>query len=243
MRNKYFIPLEGTHGQLTDMSQDEFPSSLLPWCDGALRLDNKGTHFGYVHTGKATIETSIGCFTLQRGMYFSLPEEGLLSGDGRGIIVTRLNYYGVFLVGGPREEVGRLQYIDGCTDSLLLPPVLMGDPCLNALYFPAGIKQTQHTHPSMRVGIIASGSGECITPAGNAPLTAGQIFVIPAESLHSFNTADDPMVVIAYHPDSDFGPTHEIHPMINRTMIKGVSASKRHDIRTRRSSLDRSLYE
>ena len=233
MRNKYFVPFKGNHGQLTDLSHDDFPSSLLAWLDGTLRLEDKGTHFGYVHSGEATIEASIGSFTLKRGMYFSLPEEGVLSGCGQGIVITRLDFKGVFMVGGPIEEAGRLRYIDGCTDSQLVPPVLKGDPCLNALYFHSGIKQTQHSHPSMRVGIIASGSGECITPVENVPLTAGQIFMIPAESLHSFNTTHHPMVVIAYHPDSDFGPTHEIHPMVNRTMIKGVSASRLGDIRTR----------
>ena len=29
------------------------------------------------------------------------------------------------------------------------------------------------------------------------------------------------MDVVAYHPDSDFGPTHEEHPMVNRTRIDG----------------------
>jgi hypothetical protein len=38
--------------------------------------------------------------------------------------------------------------------------------------------------------------------------------------------------VIAYHPDSDFGPTHEDHPMINRTMVGGVSASELPHLRT-----------
>ena len=29
------------------------------------------------------------------------------------------------------------------------------------------------------------------------------------------------MDVIAYHPDSDWGPTHREHPMLNRTLVKG----------------------
>jgi hypothetical protein len=40
------------------------------------------------------------------------------------------------------------------------------------------------------------------------------------------------MTVIAYHPDSDFGATHEDHPMINRTMVDGISAAKIDEIRT-----------
>jgi hypothetical protein len=41
------------------------------------------------------------------------------------------------------------------------------------------------------------------------------------------------MRVVAYHPDSDFGPQDEDHPMINRTIVDGVSASKIDAIRTK----------
>jgi hypothetical protein len=30
------------------------------------------------------------------------------------------------------------------------------------------------------------------------------------------------MDVIAYHPDSDFGPENETHPMVNRTLVGGI---------------------
>jgi hypothetical protein len=29
------------------------------------------------------------------------------------------------------------------------------------------------------------------------------------------------MDVVPYHPDSDWGPTHEEHPMVNRTLVGG----------------------
>lgn len=151
--------------------------------------------------------------------------------------------------GGYIESEGRLKYIDGCTDSLLIPPVKLGDPCLNHLHFPDKIDQTQHTHPSHRIGIVAKGNGECITPFGNLPLTKGMIFVIKewdgetyAEGLdgntypigqHAFKTFNETMDVIAFHPDSDFGATDIEHPMINRTIVDGVSASKLDDIRTK----------
>jgi hypothetical protein len=41
------------------------------------------------------------------------------------------------------------------------------------------------------------------------------------------------MAVIAYHPDSDFGPTHEVRPMMNRTIVDDVSACLIEEIRTR----------
>jgi len=110
---------------------------------------------------------------------------------------------------------------------------MLGDPCLNLLYFPPGVTQTQHTHPSMRVGMVISGEGECVTPSATIPLVPGGVFVIPTDGLHGFVTRSSAMTVIAYHPDSDFGPTHEVHPMINRTIVNGLSASFLPEIRTR----------
>ena len=82
------------------------------------------------------------------------------------------------------------------------------------------------------VGSIASGEGECRTPERTFRLTPGTIFVIPAESEHSFHTVDSELRVIAWHPDSDTGPRHDDHPMVNRTIVDGVSASQIPEIRT-----------
>jgi quercetin dioxygenase-like cupin family protein len=215
------------------MSGDALPTVLSGWRSGSLELRDIGTHFGYVYEGLATLNCPSGTFVLGPGMYFSVAGMGTVSGEGGGIVVARCGYRGLFQIGGPVEQEGRLKYIDGCTDSLLVPPVLKGDPCLNLLAFPPGINQTQHTHPSMRVGIVASGSGVCVTPAGRTPLVPGEAFVIRANQLHSFATQREPMRIIAYHPDSDFGATHDDHPMINRTMIDGESASYRCEIRTK----------
>ena len=166
-------------------------------------------------------------------MYFAVPGAASVEGEGAGIVVTRLGHRGLFSLGGPVEASGRLRYIDGCTDSLLVPPVLRGDPCLNALFFPPGIDQTEHTHPTDRVGLVASGRGTCLTPAQNFALEPGRAFIIPAGARHSFRTDDAAMTVIAYHPDSDFGPTHEAHPMINRTIVDGVSAAALAALHTR----------
>jgi hypothetical protein len=186
---------------------------------------------------------------------FDLQNAGL---NSKAIVVEVLHTKGVYpknkykaynMFGGYIESEGRLKYIDGCTDSLLIPPVKLGDPCLNHLHFPSGIDQTQHTHPSHRIGIVAKGNGECITPFGCLPLTKGMIFVIKewdgetyatgidAEEhpigQHAFKTTDETMDVIAFHPDSDFGATDIEHPMINRTIVDGVSASELDDIRTK----------
>lgn len=232
-KTRSFFPYPLRHGLLEDLRYDQFPTLLSAFSHDALRLDVGATHFGYVYEGKARLTCASGSFELGSGMYFSLPGEGVVEGASRGIVTSRLGYRGFFQVGGPAEQKGRLKYIDGCTDSLLIPPVMMGDPCLNLLYFPPGIEQTQHTHPSLRVGIVIRGAGRCVTPGETIPLLPGSPFVIPAEGLHSFHTDASSMTVIAYHPDSDFGPTHENHPMINRTIVDGVSAAQLVRIRTR----------
>jgi quercetin dioxygenase-like cupin family protein len=94
--------------------------------------------------------------------------------------------------------------------------------------------QTAHTHPSMRVGMVIEGSGTCVTPDQKYNLSPGKIFIIHEEGHHKFKTAPGKhLTIVAYHPDSDFGPVDEDHPMINRTMVEGVSAREIEEIRTR----------
>lgn len=232
--DKTFLPFQIAHGRLAETSGDAFPSRLSAWRNQTCEIPADGTHFGYVHEGSAMLESASGAFTLRQGMYFAAPAGcRIVGGGGRGVVITRLGYQGMFTLGGPVEPRGRLRYIDGCTDSLLIPPQMFGDPCLNALYFPARVSQTEHTHPSARVGLVVRGTGECLTPEATFPLFPGLAFIIRAEGRHSFRTAEEEMVVIAYHPDSDFGPTHEAHPMINRTIVHGVPASQLETIRTR----------
>ncbi len=207
-----------THGPLADLRGDPFPTMLHGWAEDVLTLNADGTHFGYVQRGPAELHCDAGAFTLKDGMYFAVPGP-LRVASGCGIIITRLGYTGFFYLGGPIETTGRLRYIDGCTDSLLIPPVLYGDPCLNLLHLPAGTHQTTHRHPSLRVGLVIRGSGWCETPDRRVPLSPGLAFVIRAEAIHCFHTDDAELLVLAYHPDSDFGPTHADHPMINRTLI------------------------
>ena len=227
-----FISYDLTHGELARVGPDAYATRLAAWRGAALALAPDGTHFGYVARGTAVLSCAAGSFRLGAGMYFAVPGDGSVSGDA-GIVATRLGYRGLFSIGGPVEETGRLRYIDGCTDSLLVAPAVCGDPCLNALYFPPGVDQTEHTHPTARVGLVAAGSGECVTPDGVVALEPGLAFVIPADARHRFRTAADRLVVVAYHPDSDVGPTHEAHPMITRTIVGGVPASRLGALHTR----------
>lgn len=218
MSGEVFIPFELRHGWLGETT-GAHASQLFGWRNDVLSLEDEGTHFGYVLEATATLTVPQGVFVLTAGMYFAVPSRCTVGGAGSGIVITRVGHRGVFSIGGPIETEGRLRYIDGCTDSLLIQPQLKGDPCLNALYLPAGVSQTEHTHPSVRIGLIVQGTGECRTATARHSLSPGRVFIIRENGSHSFATIDDSMVVIAYHPDSDYGPTHEEHPMINRTII------------------------
>lgn len=215
-----------TNSQPREVFDSRFPSAFSAWQNDSLRLSNDGTHFGYIHSGEASLETEHGIFEMKPGMYFSTPGNATIRCDrGVGFVATRLSYEGFFQIGGPVEERGRLTYIDGCSDSLLISPVVEGDPCLNLLYLPPHTTQTEHVHPSCRVGMITSGQGVCRTPHEEIPLQPGVAFEISPDALHSFHTQSESLRVIAWHPDSDFGPTHKNHPMINRTIIDGKSAA------------------
>lgn len=235
--NKSFIGYDYITGKLSDCDPN-FPTELYSWDsfetgDFLVFNNESDSHYGFVQEGIATLITKNGMMNLFKGMYFSIKGSFKVIG-GKGIVMTRKDHQCFFHLGGPVESTGRLKYIDGCTDSLLIPPIKMGDPCLNLLCFPEGIDQTEHTHPSDRIGVVYSGYGECVTPEGIIDLSPGMIFRIVADGLHKFRTLKgSPMSVIAYHPDSDFGPTDTIHPMINRTIVNGVSASFLDDIRTK----------
>jgi hypothetical protein len=248
MKNPSFSAFEWQNGLLYDYSANSFPTKLHTLTgEKVFHFEEGSTYFLFQHSGYAFIK---GQFPLLKGYYASATsKEQFVQGsdEAKVLIIERIGFNGVFSLGGPIEHNGRLKYIDGCTDSLLVPPVKFGDPCLNHLHFPPGIDQTMHTHPSMRVGLVTRGHGECVTPFGNIPLFPGQLFIIheddgtkvpgidgndhPAGS-HCFRTFDGTMDVIAYHPDSDFGPSDEEHPMINRTIVNGVSAKHIDEIKT-----------
>ncbi|MEZ6135554.1 MAG: hypothetical protein R3C53_11655 [Pirellulaceae bacterium] len=78
------------------------------------------------------------------GMYFSLPGRAKIIGNGCGFIATRIGWTGFFHLGGPAETQGRLKYIDGCGDSLLISPVVVGDLWRDLLYCTAHPTNAAH---------------------------------------------------------------------------------------------------
>jgi quercetin dioxygenase-like cupin family protein len=213
-------------GVVMQTAHEQSRFEVAAWTGGPQQLAADATHFGYVQEGTCDLEGNAGRFPLRQGMYFSLPGSGTLGGAGSGVVISEHGGRGLFQLGGPVEKQGRLHYIDGCSDTLLLSPVVRGDACLNLLVIPPHTHQTAHTHPSFRAGIIATGTGLCRLSSQDVPLEAGDLFVIEPDTLHSFHTEASSLTVIAFHPDSDFGPHRDDHPMVNRTIVDGVAASR-----------------
>ena len=210
-----FTPLVIRSGLLLDLGDIQ----VWGWMEKPLVLPPGATAFGMVTTGQTQLrDAETRVFDLNAGMFFVLPDGGVARG-GSGLVIAWAGYQGLRQIGGPLEATGRLRYIDGCSDTLLVCPPRLGDPCLNHLHIPPRTDQTPHTHPSMRIGVILRGTGECRTPDGSYPLEPGMGWYIPTGCLHSFFTQDEALDVIAWHPDSDFGPRDDDHPMINRTQI------------------------
>ena len=182
------------------------------------------TMFGY---SEFTCQIQIGetVHHLGKNNYFSLVTKNndvLFKPISNSIIfvVFRLGFIGVNLVGElDVEKPGKLSYIDGCSDSMLVYPPRFGDPNLNYLHFPKNIDQTKHTHPSIRIGYIVSGNGKAETTK-SLKLKPGTMFCLEEHELHKFKTENSQMKLVVYHPDSDWGPTDQNHTMLNRTYIK-----------------------
>lgn len=219
------VPITGLDVSKVE-SGPEYPARAWKLAGGPpLTFGGRGdTVYGYTYY-PLSVNWLGRTFELCAGMYFALPGPVALSGR-HAVVINRRGYVGLPAFGGPIEERGRLLYIDGCSDSLLIGPPKKGDPCLNHLHFPPGISQTMHTHPTARVGMVARGSGKCVTPTGELALEAGMCWYLEAGDPHCFHTAPgETMDVIAWHPDTDVGPTDESHPMVNRTYVDGVSAA------------------
>jgi quercetin dioxygenase-like cupin family protein len=219
-------------GELICDHDERFPSTLYGFENisknntgkDSFEFSKASTLWGFVQGGETTINTDGHMWNISSGQWFNLTGKNIklnFSKDSRVYITARFDYIGLNSMGGPIETSGRLEYIDGCTDTLLAFPPIQGDPCLNLLHFPPGISQTMHTHPSTRTGVVSSGTGLCITPDSQIELSPGFIFYLPQNTKHNFTTHNSVMNVISYHPDSDWGPTHEKHPMINRTWVDG----------------------
>jgi quercetin dioxygenase-like cupin family protein len=215
-----FVSLGIENGLLLDLRDGVHPTRVYGFAGGLLDLPAGDTHYGMVTEGMAWLDYGADRFPLRAGTFFVAPGRAHIEGRaGHGLIISRLGYRGLFQIGGPLEARGRLRYIDGCTDTLLVSPPRLGEPCLNHLHIPPGTDQSAHTHPSERIGVIVAGRGTCVADRRHSVLAPGMAWRIRAGCVHSFQTAEESLDVLAWHPDSDCGPTDENHPMLNRTFL------------------------
>lgn len=210
---------------LLDASATMYPSRMTALIGESELGHSTSSHYGYVVAGKARVVTRTLEATLGAGSFFALPGPVLVNADALVVVVERFGYRCLPVLGSI-EEQGRLAYIDGCSDTVLVAPARLGDPVLNYLHFPPGVRQSVHCHPSIRLGVVARGEGFAFgpSPAGEwrLPLRPGAMFLLPAHELHAFSTAEtaSSLDIIAFHPDSDWGPTDGAHPMLNRTYLR-----------------------
>jgi quercetin dioxygenase-like cupin family protein len=116
--------------------------------------------------------------------------------------------------------MGNLSYIDGGTNTTAVNPGRLGDPVVNYVHFPANMKQTLHTHPSHRVGMILKGRGLVELEDSEFPLQQGDVFFMQRNVLHNFMCPyDEDVVLFVFAPDSGTGPTDEVNPLKIRTYV------------------------
>ncbi len=201
---------------------EEADLSVHALCDEPFSLAHEVAYWVLVTEGRLSATLDTGHFVLPAEHYLATPGSGRVQG-GRGLLIARRGYRNIRQLGGPLEATGRLRYVDGCSDTLLVCPPRLGEPCLNHLHIPPYTNQSEHAHPSLRIGVIARGTGVCHTTLGDVPLREGLGWLIPADLRHSFSTQQRALDVFAWHPDSDFGPRDEDHPMLNRTQLRARS--------------------
>jgi hypothetical protein len=207
-------------------------SKLHFWNHSDLNLGADASYFGYVYKGSAQISAMGRQFSIDEGYSFVFPGPLLVTGPCAGFCAGAQGYAAIATITGPLELGGRVGYIDGCEDTLLIAPLVKGNPCLNFLHMPPKVNQTMHTHPSDRLGLVVRGSGVCRLKQSEVALRPGVAFLLESEEEHSFHTSADILDIVVYHPDSDFGPDSVNNPMLNRTIVSGISAKMLPDIQT-----------
>src|ERR1700722_18392976 len=117
-----FAPLTLSTFQLLDLRDNAYPTLVYGFKGGLLNLEGTAgsTHYGTVTHGESILHDANGTHLLRAGMFFVCPGSCAIEADGgAGLVISRLNYTGLWQIGGPVEQKGRLVYIDGCTDTLL----------------------------------------------------------------------------------------------------------------------------
>jgi hypothetical protein len=221
------IESDPSDGFSFDASSTMYPSRLRVISSPHARIESpSGTIYGIVLQGSRRIRSGSFSAELPQGGFFSCVSSVDLDGHGTTVVFERLGFMGVQSA-GVCEAHGRLAYIDGCSTSILVMPPRCGDSVLNLLHVPPGVLQSEHFHPSIRFGVVLSGQGVAFgashhgTEKWEMALSPGAVFYLPAMERHAFQTVGqkEPLNIISYHPESDWGPTDESHPMLTRTLL------------------------
>lgn len=214
-----------TDGTYLDATGTMYPSYLRVVTGERGFSEATTTFYGYVASGTARLRCEGLDIRASSGTFLCCPTEISVEANGLVVVIARLGFRGLTSM-GRIEEDGRLTYMNGCSSTILVAPPRLGDPILNYMRFPAGTVQAEHTHPSIRFGIVARGSG--LARGGNASgderweitLNPGAVFLVASHERHAFSTAKgQTMEVVSFHPDSDWGPQDHQHPMLTRTYL------------------------
>src|SRR5947209_14299147 len=125
--------LEAKPGVEIDARITMYPSRLIVVGSTVRRFDPTLTTFGYVLEGNPVLVLGTERLQLTEGYYFSVPGGYTLEATGCVVVlIDRFGFRGLLTV-GRIETTGRLSYIDGSSDTLLVSPPRQGDACLNLL--------------------------------------------------------------------------------------------------------------
>jgi len=157
-RDEAFEELKTGHGLLRELP------GLRVWGvdDGALVLGEDATQFVFCSQGALVVrQTGAWPHVLTAGMYASVPGKCDVRPVGQdlsqGLVISRHGWLGMVVLGGPLEERGRLRYIDGCTDSLLVPTVqVLLDP-VHRMMSTIRHNRARGTHAVVRMADIVRG--------------------------------------------------------------------------------------
>ncbi|TXI90606.1 MAG: hypothetical protein E6Q36_01195 [Chryseobacterium sp.] len=141
MENPTFISFDSEKEGLVfdDSAHPLFPLKYFN-LKGSFFSDKQKSYYGFVYDGQVILKSHSrpNDIILSDGMYFSSIGNFTINSIGGSYVIIEVdhnssyykqnNFSPMFTVGGPIEATGRMKYIDGCTDSVLINPIKMGDP-------------------------------------------------------------------------------------------------------------------
>lgn len=208
--------------RIEDMSDKEFSDErhkvrFRHWKNSILTLPANHTHFGFSIAGSLAIDTPTLTARLPSGGFFRIQGEGTIEGTD-GFAISMPGKKGFTQISGPYANVELIEYLPGGRQNCLIWPAAINLPSLNTLYLSSDKIQESHSHDSMRINVVISGSATCITNEETLKISEGDVIVIHANENHRFQTQSHSLKFVAFHPDSHrLIFSAEQNPMILKT--------------------------